>query len=448
MSKVDVNNCLVFYYLSNVFDHSVTGKALTGLVQSCFSMFSETTNFLELDFISLRKILSSDQLNVDTELQVFNAADSWLCHDLTKRRDYANNILCKVRLSLLSVAALKQILDNKQYSIEFNEFSKSIKYILSNKQQLNLMKCNTKTRYCTHNNFDIILCGGRYLISNGYFFTKARTVNDVRSLDAQNFTEVKNMQPMRQARDSFDAFCIKGEVFVIGGFDYDENIVRSIEKYSPVTNTWEDVTEISRDRSFFAACSFMDSIYIVGGVVGYSSTNTCVEFCTKTLKWHNISNMNGERTKAACTVFEGRVVVSGGFRNLNSNDISNTVEAYDHVANAWFKLPDMIERRYCHKSVSVKNKLFLVGGVSVDTCEVFNSNTNKFCLLKELKEIFKNSLSYLTEVISIGTKLSIFGNKGHVIVYDIDKDEWSEKTCEAIKNLLSFSCVKLPVKSF
>ena len=113
MSKVDVNNCLVFYYLSNVFKHSLIGKALAGLVQSCFPMVAENNNFLELDFISLRKILSSDQLNIDTELQVFNAADSWLCHDITERSKHAKDILSKVRFPLLSVAALKQILDQK-----------------------------------------------------------------------------------------------------------------------------------------------------------------------------------------------------------------------------------------------------------------------------------------------------------------------------------------------
>ena len=157
--------------------------------------------------------------------------------------------------------------------------------------------------------------------------------------------------------------------------------------------------------------------------------------------------MNELRTQAACSVFEGRVVVSGGFRNLNPYDISNTVEAYDHVANTWFKLPDMIERRHYHKSVAVKNKLFLVGGVvNKNTCEVFNSTTNKFCLLKKPERLFESSS--LTEVISIGTKLNIFCNKGHVIVYDIDNDEWSEKTCETTKNLLLFFCVKLLVKNF
>ena len=127
------------------------------------------------------------------------------------------------------------------------------------------MKCSTKIRYCSHNNFDIVVCGGRSLISNDRRrIPKVRTVNDVRSFDAQNFSEVKNMQPMKQARESFEAVCIKGEVYVFGGND---GVIMSVEKYSPVTNTWKDVTEMSGDRSSFTACSFMDSIYIVGGVV-------------------------------------------------------------------------------------------------------------------------------------------------------------------------------------
>ena len=57
-------------------------------------MIADTVNFLELDFIIIKKILSSSGLNIDSELQVFNAADSWLCHDITERRKYAKELLC------------------------------------------------------------------------------------------------------------------------------------------------------------------------------------------------------------------------------------------------------------------------------------------------------------------------------------------------------------------
>ena len=442
VSNVDVNNCLVFYYLSNVFNNSDSSEVSAGLIERCFPMVAETNNFQELDFITLKKILSSSGLNIDSELQVFNAVDSWLCHDITRRRKYGKQLFSKVRLSLLSAAALKQMLNKKQYLCEFFKTS-SLRGFLFNKQQLNLAKSNNKIRYCTQNKFDIVVCGG---CTEHSHITNGPILRDVKCFKAKNFSKVKNLQPMRQARIVFDSICIKGEVFVIGGNDGE---TMSIEKYSPASNTWEYVAEVPDDRECFTACSFMDSIYIVGGYVRHSTTNTCVEFNTKTLQWKVISNMNEVRTRLACSVFEGRVVVSGGLRgSIFINDLLNTVEAYDHVANTWFKLPNMIKARYYHKSIAIKNKLFIVGQDVTKTCEVLNSNTNKFCLLNTPKKHFKSSCYYPTEVISIGSKLNIFYDKGHVIIYDIDNDEWSEKTCEATKNMIYFSGVKLPVKIF
>ena len=65
-------------------------------------MIAESQNFLELDFIHVAKIISSSGLSIDSELQVLNAADGWLCHKITKRNIYANYILSRIRLQLLS----------------------------------------------------------------------------------------------------------------------------------------------------------------------------------------------------------------------------------------------------------------------------------------------------------------------------------------------------------
>ena len=81
------------------------------LIEQCFSMFADSEIFLELEFNYIIKIISSSGLNIDSELQVFNAADSWLSHDITERSKYAKDLLSKVRLPLLSISALKQVLN-------------------------------------------------------------------------------------------------------------------------------------------------------------------------------------------------------------------------------------------------------------------------------------------------------------------------------------------------
>ena len=49
--------------------------------------------------------------------------------------------------------------------------------------------------------------------------------------------------------------------------------------------------------------------------------------------------MNEAKIKAATAVFEGRVVVSGGY---NDNEgLLNSVEAYDHIDYSWKYMPNM-----------------------------------------------------------------------------------------------------------
>ena len=104
-------------------------------------------------------------------------------------------------------------------------------------------------------------------------------------------------------------------------------------------------------------------------------------------------------------------------------------------------MPNMIEGRYKHKSVAVKNKLFVIGGL-YRKCEVFDSTTEKFTLLKQP---MSNDWYGLSQVITIGSKL--FCLKSNINIYDLENDEWSEKPCEATKNIELFSCARIPSKT-
>ena len=177
-------------------------------------------------------------------------------------------------------------------------------------------------------------------------------------------------------------------------------------------------------------------------------TASCVVFCTKMLEWKEIPEMSQPIRNSACSVFEGRIVVSGGF---NINDSLKIVEAYDHVGDTWSSMPNMIENRFGHKSVAVKNKLFIVGGINTVSFEVYDSNTEKFSLLKEPQLGIRKVLYEPMEALTVGRKIfvfKVFMYKTSVLIYDLDKNEWSEKTCEAKENAENFSFAKLPVEMF
>ena len=436
-----MKNCLVTHHSSNIFKLSYSSKVSMNLIERFFPIIADSDNFLELDFDYIRKILSSNGLNIDSELQVFNAADSWLSHDMTERGIYAKHLLSKVRLPLLSTPALKQILD--RVSSKYYECSNIIETVLVRKEQLHPFSCNIKSRYCNQTNFLILVCGGR--IANTRI-----PMSDVKLLNANNLSEVENLSHMNEARCYSGAVCVKGEIYVFGGIVYnrkkplgDEISIQSVEKYSPKSNTWKYLSNMIDDRRHFSICSLMDNVYIIGGLIGHVGDGghelaTCLEFSTKSLKWKQISRMNNARRLSACSVFEGKIVVSGGYYNASLN----TVEAYDHAGDTWENMPNMIDEREGHKSVAVKNKLFIVGGYSTNNCEVFDSSTNKFTMLKQPTYASGIDVYYPTKVITIGSKIFVFKGVSEVTTFDFTNDEWSVKTCEATRNIVAYSMLK------
>ena len=68
--------------------------------------------------------------------------------------------------------------------------------------------------------------------------------------------------------------------------------------------------------------------------------------------------MNVKRRDTTWSIFEGKVVVTGGY-TVNNLKISGSVWLSKNKLNV---LPDMVDCRLNHSLVTIGNKLFVVGG--------------------------------------------------------------------------------------
>ena len=421
--RINVNNAAAFYNTSILYSVSSLSKSSLCFIERYFSMIADSKNFKEFNYTALVKILSSDELDVDSELQVFTAADEWLSYNIQGRRKYAKSVLGSIRLTLLSDHALKYLLSGTASNYKNEQFNATINEVLHNKKvfQLNRNQNANKVRFCNQSNFNVILCGDYDYQLRGFF-------RKIISVDLKNVGNLKTLPKMKHSRQFSRAVRIKDEIYIFGGKTHDVNNV-SVEKFSKFNNTWENVTGFNNGLIYFCACSFMGNVYIMGGYCNIEKfiTKTCVMFDTEHKSWKQFAAMNEPRYTAACAVFEGRIVVSGG---SNYGEL-NTVEAYDHVADLWTNMPNMIERRERHKSASVKNKLFVIGGWWTTTSEVYDSTCNKFVLLKPPPTSYARGLKEPAEFITVGSKLIVFGSYAKsVLFYDMETEVWSEESYE------------------
>ena len=127
---------------------------------------------------------------------------------------------------------------------------------------------------------------------------------------------------------------------MFGGYGRYNKLQVAVEKYSASTNVWSEIAYMHDDRKRFCACAFTDKVFVIGGCHHEDQhLDSCVQFDTKDCEWKEAVGMNQPRTSAACTVYEGRIVVSGGTNNL---DDLNSVESYDVLPNRWSIMPSMI----------------------------------------------------------------------------------------------------------
>ena len=394
-------------------------------------MLVDSRNFLELKFPSVAKILSSSELSVDSELQVLDAANFWLKYNITERGKFTPSLLLKIRLWLLSDHALKDILFKTSFFKGNKDCIAIINYVLQNKEYFlkNISESFHKSRYCGQDKFDIILCGG-------YGKTCEKSVLGI---DLKNLDNFKVLPDLNKEREMSRTVCVKDQVYVLGGADANLEYLNFAEKYSTAAIAWETVPSMRvADARSFDACSFMDNIYVMGH--GY---NRCMEFNKNNQKWKNVAEMKEKRIYLSVAVFEGRIVASGGW-NIDNGTL-NTVEAYDHVADSWSYMPNMIQRRDSHKSVAIRNKLFIVGSFDVNG-EVFDSTSKKFVFIKKTPAAsFLRDYRDPTEIVSIGSQIVVFADlRDTILFYDVDNDEWAEKFCERRKYISNFSCTKVP----
>ena len=423
--KVNSGNAAAVYFSSRLYQHPKLLELSLSFIEHRFSSIAHSQKFRELDFLSVVKVFSSDRLNVDSELQVARAANSWLCHKFSQRIKHANNLLFTVRCSLLSVHALSNILSENFCFAASDECVSTIEKLKSDKGSLK--NSSSTSRYCNHDKFDIVVCGG---------VCKDGVVSDVRKINANNLNEPNAMPKMKEGRSMFGVVCVDRELFVFGGKGADESDLLSVERFSRGDEKWEKVGEMPDDRMDFCACAFMGDVYVVGGF----QKRGCWKFYTKYLRWKGVAALSRARPFSACCAFEGRLVVSGGIVGVMG--MLGCVEAYDHAADLWAPMPKMVEPRCGHKTVAAGGKLFAVGGRRKSS-EVFDSSCGKFALLKAPVESFQNMVLPSGAVL-IGDRLVVlYSFSSKVLFYDVVNGKWASESCEWTKSRSWFGCAKI-----
>ena len=423
---VSAQNVTMVYTLAKLYNMQYLAEYALHLFESCFPIIIKTKNFLHLDYYILVKILASSNLNIHSEIEVSDSLTVWLKHNSGERSKFAEQLLHKIRLTLLSQHEIRHFINSSSTLDISKELLDSLKKENVNKFLSTRSSSYFTSRCCDRDEFDVIMCGG-------FERDGDEVVSCAYQIDCRHvYQETKRLPSMISERRESNAVCLKGDVYLIGGsnkFGY----TRSIHKYSRATETWSKLRfDMIDGRIRMCACSFIDKIFVIGGWLG-NAIDSCCYFNDDGFK--EVAAMNRARFRSACAVFRGKIVVLGG---VCGNLQLKSAESYDVFGDEWQQMPDMMRARSDHSLVVATDKLFVVGNCRTP-CEVYDSTFKQFVFITNVRSFSVN------KALSFGKKIYLFPHGDFIFCYDLDENVlWRYTDIDETDYFRNYSCVKVP----
>lgn len=254
--QLDPSNCLGIRAFADTHSCRDLLRVADLFTQHNFQEVIESDEFLLLPVNQLVDILSSDELNVKSEEQVYFAVISWMKHNITERRAYLPQILPHVRLPLLGPKFLVGVV-GADVHIKSDETCRDLvdeakNYLLLPEQRLLMQGPRTRPRKPTKCTEVIFAVGG---------WCSGDAISSVERYDPQT-SEWKMVATMSKRRCGVGVAVLDNLLYAVGGHD-GSSYLNSVERYDPKTNQW------SSDVSPTSTCRTSVGVAVLNGLVEY-----------------------------------------------------------------------------------------------------------------------------------------------------------------------------------
>jgi hypothetical protein len=173
---------------------------------------------------------------------------------------------------------------------------------------------------------------------------------------------------------------------------------------------WRSGAPLNIARYGATAVTLNNQIYVIGGATNNGQWVTVVErYDPVTQSWdaNSVAPLTTPRIDPAAVVINGRIYLMGGF--TNNWEETDEVDVYDPGNNSWGSAQTMRKKRRGHVALPIWQTVCVVGGIKenefLDKAEYLNFSDDKW----EDVDANLNILRYKPFAASKGSKMYVFG---------------------------------------
>ena len=403
-------NCFFNYYFAERYQCMNLMEECRELIKSNFSAVMETDDFLNLDVRHVSKWVSSDDITVKAEEEVFKGIVKWVNHNKSEREKEFPHLFHQVRLNSVHQDYLVNELVKEELITTNNECLNFVfgflKWILDP-----TLQCSIKPRTCLQTQKNgIFVCGGNkalfYLPNENIWYQLSDLLMEYQDHAAIQYRDKVYIFGNQGGGDCYmpstntwgaiqsESFC--GKLCSLLKLDKHKILYAVLERslkscgvyhYNPVKGEWKNFVDEEK-LQLFGACGVTDGchLYVIGGsknddwpALPLGSTKV-VRIDPEDGNREEVASMNVARHDAFGAAMNGKIYVGGGRRKYRS---LRTCEMYDPLTDEWQVMPSLNVPRHSSSMVCYEEALYVVGGMKMRqdrelSVEMFDFKTNKW----------------------------------------------------------------------
>ena len=232
-----------------------------------------------------------------------------------------------------------------------------------------------------------------------------------------------------------------GQVLVVAGATTGGFYLNSAEVYDPISNTWATTKgnlTAARINHTATALSSVGEVLVVGGHTGAGiAASAELYYPSSNTNWSDVASMNEPREYHTATrLADGRVLVIGGYNEVNGYNWLASAEIYDRTTNSWTTVTPMSSGRSGHTATLLADgRVLVVGGNNsgsvLRTAEIYDPASDRWRATSNLSARESHTATLLPD----GRVLVAGGSAGGAIatctIYDPSSNSWSSTTLTA-----------------
>ncbi|PVD35896.1 hypothetical protein C0Q70_02865 [Pomacea canaliculata] len=419
--RLNVQNCLTLRAFADQYMCVSLVEATNKFIQFNFKQVSDTEEFYALGKQDVVEIISYDELNVNSEEEVFEAVLNWVKFKEAERKVFLPELMVKVRLPLLTPpylsdrVATENLIKNSLLCRDLLDEARD--YLLMPERRTLMQTFKTRPRCCTDIPGIIYAVGGLTPCGN--------SLNTVERYDPVTGCWSVS-ESMNTTRSRVGVAVLNGRLYAIGGYNGVDRL-NTVESFEPSIRKWKKVASMNCKRSALGAAAVGGKLLVCGGYDGVSSLHSVEIYDPKTDSWMLVAPMKNHRSASGMAVLDGEVYICGGHDGLS---IFDSVECYNCTEGQWRDVPSMISKRCRLGVAALKGKLYAVGGydgaVFLHSVECYDPKAGQW------KEVSPMNMkrSRVAVAATHGKLFAIGGYDGQtkltsVEMYDPEKDRWT-----------------------